>query len=41
MLLPLSNMRGLKTENQKQDWFLTEVFMDGTKSNIYLPDSQK
>ena len=35
MLLPLSNMRGLKTENQKQDGFLTEVFMDGTNSNIY------
>ena len=31
-------MRGLKKrfrENQKQDWFLTEVFMDGTNSNIY------
>ena len=30
------NMRGLKIrENQKQDGFLTEVFMDGTNSNIY------
>ena len=39
MLWPFENMRGLKTENfrenQKQDGFLTEVFMDGTNSNIY------
>ena len=39
MLWPFENMRGLKTENfrenQKQDRFLTEVFMDGTNSNIY------
>ena len=37
-LWPFENMRGLKKrfrENQKQEWFLTEVFMDGTYSNIY------